>query len=80
MRPCPKCGASGTISIEPVLAAKPQGTYSIAGVQPKVVAEQKYELACSNCDLRVAGHLEDADFDAATQSFSGGHFVSDEPR
>jgi hypothetical protein len=49
---------------------KPQGTYAVAGVQPKVVAEQKYELACSICDLRVAGHLENTEFDEATQSFT----------
>jgi hypothetical protein len=52
MKPCPRCGAYGTISIEPVLHAKPQGTYSIAGVQNKLVAEQKYLLACSGCGLR----------------------------
>lgn len=79
MRPCPKCSASGSISVEPVLAAKPQGTYAVAGVQPKIVAEQKVELACSVCDLRVAGHLENAEFGEATQSFTRGHFVADEP-
>jgi hypothetical protein len=79
MKPCPRCGTPGAISVEPVLASKPAGTYSIAGVQTKIVAQQTYVLACSRCDLRVVGHLEDATFDEATRSFTGGHFVADEP-
>jgi hypothetical protein len=47
---------------------------------PKIVAEKKYELVCANCDLRVAGHLENATFDSETQTYTGGHFVADEPR
>ena len=80
MRPCPQCGAFASISVAPVLAAKPPGTYAIAGVQPKIVAEQKYELTCPNCDLRVVGHLGNAEFDEVTRSFTGSHLVADELR
>jgi hypothetical protein len=79
MKACPKCGAPGAISVEPILVSKPVGTYSIAGVQAKVVAEQKYMLAFPHCDPLVKGHLEDASFDEATRSWTGGHFVADEP-
>jgi hypothetical protein len=36
----PEARAPGAISVEPILVSKPAGTYSIAGVQAKVVAEQ----------------------------------------
>lgn len=79
MKQCPKCGSVGTISLEPALVAKPQGSYSIAGVQPKIVAQTRYVLACADCGLSVQGHLENAVFDERTQAFAGGHFVADEP-
>jgi hypothetical protein len=78
VKPCPLCGTAGTVTVEPVLVGKPPGTYSIAGVQPKAVAEEKVALTCSACGLRILGHLEDAVFDADRHCFTGGHFIADE--
>ena len=64
MKPCPACGTVGTVTVQPVLVGKPLSTYSIAGVQPKAVAEEKVALVCSACDLRVLGRVEGAVFDA----------------
>lgn len=79
MKPCPQCGTSGTICIDPVLVSKPAGTFSIAGAQPKVVAHEKYELTCTHCGLRVLGHLENASADPAAGAFTAGYFVADDP-
>jgi hypothetical protein len=79
MSRCPRCGEAGTISINRVLASKPAGTFSVAGVQPKVVAAEKYELTCSHCRLYVRGHLKNATTDPATNTFTSGYFVADDP-
>lgn len=78
MKPCPVCGTAGTVTVQLVLVGKPPGTYSIAGVQPKAVAEEKVALTCSACELRILGRLEGAVFDADRQWFTAGHFITDE--
>jgi hypothetical protein len=78
VKPCPACGAAGTVTVQPILVGKPLGTYSIAGVQPKTVAEEKVALTCSACGLRIIGHLEGTAFDADRQCFTAGHFIADE--
>jgi hypothetical protein len=79
MSRCPRCGEAGTISVHRVLASKPAGTFSLAGVQPKVVAAEKYELTCIHCGLHVRGHLENAGTDPATNTFTSGYFVAEDP-
>jgi hypothetical protein len=53
--PCPRCGASGTLSIRERLQAKPPGTHSLAGGQMKVSARSVPVLGCSDCGLSVDG-------------------------
>ena len=77
MKPCPGCTAAGTVTVQPVLVGKPLGTYSIAGVQPKAVAERKVALTCS-CGLLIMGRLEGVVFDADRQCFTAGHFIVEE--
>lgn len=72
---CPKC-KSGTISISMILAAKPLGSYSIAGVQNKVVATPRAEATCSSCDFRAVGYLENPEY-GPDGIFTGGHFVAE---
>jgi hypothetical protein len=60
VKPCPVCGTARTVTVQPILVGKPPGTYSIAGVQPKAVAEEKIALACSACGLRVPGRVAGA--------------------
>jgi hypothetical protein len=62
-----------------VLASNPAGTYSVAGAQPKIVTAEKYELTCIHCGLHVRGHLEIASTDPATNTFTSGYFVADDP-
>lgn len=73
MKTCPRCRI-GTVTLEPVLAAKPLLGYSIAGAQTKVVAEQLAIVSCSACDLNVKGRLENATI-GPDGTFTGGHFV-----
>jgi len=63
MRPedvsCPKCQAPpGSLSVEFKLAAKPLGTWSLAGAQTKVAAEWRPVLACSDCDFFRVGSYD----------------------
>jgi ribosomal protein S27AE len=45
---CPQCGEK-TLSVDQVLQAKPIGTYSLAGAQPKVDAEYQLRWSCGSC-------------------------------
>jgi hypothetical protein len=45
--PCPQCNTQGSLKLENRLVAKPLGSYSIAGAQPKVVATQVPHLVCT---------------------------------
>lgn len=53
---CPHCHTTGSLRIEVRLVAKPLGSYSIAGAQPKVVATQIPHLVCTkaNCGFILA--------------------------
>jgi hypothetical protein len=47
--PCLVCG-SGPLEAEYRLVAKPPGTYSLAGVQPKVAATERLFVVCRACE------------------------------
>lgn len=51
--PCPACKRVGTLRLGSKLVALPFGTYSIAGMQEKLVMEETPELTCSadECDF-----------------------------
>lgn len=51
---CPACGADA-LRIEYRLRAKPLGTYSLAGAQPKVAAENWPWLVCDSCGIEAEG-------------------------
>lgn len=73
MKRCPKCSL-GTVTLKPVLASKPLLSYSVAGAQTKIVAEEMMIVSCDNCDLNVKGRLENATI-GPDGVFTGGHFV-----
>jgi hypothetical protein len=54
MPKCPRCGEDRW-SIEWHLVAKEDGTYSLAGAQPKVAAVQTPFLVCGNCGYEIRG-------------------------
>jgi hypothetical protein len=74
---CPSCGTENSIEVSLVLAAKPLGTWSLAGAQMKTVAEHTAMAVCAaaGCDFMVSGHLEGADWDDQGR-FTRGHFVA----
>ncbi|GAB3952333.1 hypothetical protein GCM10029976_090350 [Kribbella albertanoniae] len=47
--PCPICAKRGTLRIEQRMEVREPGTYSIAGVQPKVAARMHLWLVCEHC-------------------------------
>lgn len=47
--PCPKCAAVGTLSMAWKFLPSRLGTYSVAGVQPKVSARRALVGTCSAC-------------------------------
>jgi hypothetical protein len=49
------------MTCEPVLVGKPIATYSLAGVQTKIVAYEAFRLAC-RCGWAVVGRIEDGAF------------------
>ncbi|MGN2642407.1 hypothetical protein ACTD5D_40795 [Nocardia takedensis] len=62
---CPACGADA-LHIESRLTALPIGTYSLAGVFPKVAAQESFWLVCRGCGAQARGRPDDrgsADFD-----------------
>ena len=50
-----------------ILAAKPLGSYSVAGTQMKAVAVEMLQLRCLRCPWKTLGYIE------------GGHFVAVDP-
>jgi hypothetical protein len=67
MATCPNCGVSSrddslAIEVTRVLEALPLGTYSVAGVTPKVVARERYKMACLRCGWSILGWIEDGYF------------------
>lgn len=79
-QPCPECGHR-TLGLRWALTARPPGTYSIAGVQTKIVATPRAAVTCATagCPFHVDGTIEGATVDASGLTFTGGHFVSDDP-
>lgn len=73
---CPKC-KKGSVSVKPILTAKVLGSYSISGVQDKIVAKEKWLASCSSCDFSVIGFLEDPEV-GPDGVFTGGYFVAEE--
>ncbi len=72
---CPKCGEQDTVEVKRGFKARPLGSFSLAGNQPKFSANEVAIATCTNCDLRVVGHLEtgpDPEVDKI-------YFVADEP-
>jgi hypothetical protein len=57
---CPDCNAVGTLALEYLLVAKPFGTYSLAGAQPKVAAYEWPHLVCKaeGCGFAKAAKKE----------------------
>jgi len=53
--PCPNCRRVGTLELEMRMEAKGLGTYSIAGVQPKLVASEVPYLVCGECSIAIRG-------------------------
>lgn len=59
MRPCPWCGALGTVTLDPVMVANTSlANWSLAGTQSKIVARSAYRLGCSACERGVTGRVE----------------------
>lgn len=46
---CPSCGTRHVVDVRQTLTAKPDGTYSIAGAWPKVVASETWIYHCTSC-------------------------------
>lgn len=67
MATCPKCKVStritpGAMRVEPVLVARPLGSFSLAGAQMKVSARSALRLSCNHCDFEITGRVEGSDF------------------
>lgn len=54
---CTNCQSIGTLELSTRLEARPPGTYSLAGVQPKVSAREVPMLTCSSCGAECRGKL-----------------------
>jgi transcription elongation factor Elf1 len=72
---CPKCGAENTVEVKRGFRAQPIGSFSLAGNQMKVSAVEIAIATCTNCDLRLEGHLETG----SDPEEDGLYFVADEP-
>lgn len=51
--PCPKCRAVGTLTMAWKFVPSTLGTYSLAGVQPKVSARRLLVATCSACGVKA---------------------------
>lgn len=51
---CPGCGTVGSVTVGEVLVARPLGTWSLAGMQPKVTTVSTPALVCGagSCQFR----------------------------
>lgn len=62
MATCPSCGTSSrqdprAIEIAEVLIAKPVGTWSLAGAQPKTVVYSGPQMSC-RCGWSILGYID----------------------
>jgi hypothetical protein len=56
---CPACQAPpGSLRLDVKLVAAPVGTYSLAGVLPKVTARDRPVLTCTACPLDLVGETD----------------------
>jgi hypothetical protein len=78
MNHCPSCGATGQLTLTPVLAAKPAGGYSLAGAQAKTAAVDAARLCCAACGFTATGRIENLAL-AGDGTITGGHLVIDQP-
>lgn len=76
MKGCPRCGASGTLSVHRAFEANPLGSFSLAGAQMKMSAREVAVAQCSACNLSVRGHLEDVTVGEDGRTVTGGRFVA----
>lgn len=51
-KPCRRCGKVGGMVLEKLFAAKPLGTWSLAGMQDKVVGNFELIMSHEDCGLR----------------------------
>jgi hypothetical protein len=77
MNRCPKCGATGQLTLTPVFAAKPAGSYSLAGVQDKTAAVGAARLSCAACGWWATGRVDGLRV-AGDGAITGGHLVIDQ--
>lgn len=75
MSRCPRCG--GRLTLTPLLRAKPLGSWSLAGAQPKTVATLRFRAECDGCDLSVEGRVEDGELAPDGRTFVRGRFVEE---
>ena len=78
MKPCPSCGATGGLSLTPVLVARPAGSYSLAGAQNKTTALEAARLTCAGGGWSATGRLEGLQV-ASDGTITAGHLVIDPP-
>lgn len=55
--PCPRCGATGTLTCEPRFVATPLGEFSLAGVMMKAPARVRPVLECPACEPHLVGEV-----------------------
>jgi hypothetical protein len=79
MNRCPSCGATGGLTLAPVLVAKPAGSYSLAGAQDKTTAVEAARLSCPACGWSAIGRIENLQV-ASDGTITGGHLIIDQPR
>ena len=78
MKPCPSCGATGGLTLTPVMVAKPAGSYSLSGAQDKTAAIDAARLSCAACGFTATGRIENLQV-AGDGTITGGHLVIDQP-
>jgi hypothetical protein len=70
---CPECGKRGTLTVTKGFEAKPLGTFSLAGMQPKVAASVTLRITCDQgqggCGWTAPARLDP----------DGKHIVVDQP-
>ena len=79
MNRCPRCGATGGLTLTPVMVAKPAGSYSLAGAQDKTAAVDAARLSCAACGFTATGRTENLEV-AGDGTITGGHLIIDQPR
>jgi hypothetical protein len=79
MNRCPSCAATGQLTLTPVLAARPAGSYSLAGAQNKTTATDAAGLSCAACGWWATGRVENLEV-AGDGTITAGYLVIDQAR